>query len=338
MVTHSVVTGGAGFLGSHLCERLLADGHRVTCVDDFSVGSPEDVAPLCKDPSFDVLRHDVAEPFPRHLRSVAEIYNLACPASPSKFQVDPLRTMRTCVLGAFNVLELARRSRARVVQASTSEVYGDPEVHPQVESYSGNVVTTSVRACYDEGKRSAEAIFMDHHREFATSIGIVRIFNTYGPRMRPDDGRVVSTFLRQGLAGEPLTVHGSGAQTRSFCYVSDTVDALVAMMRCSTAPTGPINVGNPSETTVLELAQTIIDMCGTGARIDFRPARADDPHRRRPDIGLAREVLGWQPTVDLSDGLLATRSYLAAALGEPGRRSAVDARTPTAVADRERGG
>lgn len=315
MVTHSVVTGGAGFLGSHLCERLLADGHRVTCVDDFSSGALDNLSTFRDSTNFVLLLHDVADALPVQHR-VDEIYNLACPASPTQYQSDPLRTMRTCVLGAFNVLELAHRTGARVVQASTSEVYGDPLVHPQVETYFGNVMTTSVRACYDEGKRSAETIFADHRRQFGTNVGIARIFNTYGPRMKPDDGRVITTFLHQGLLGDPLTVHGSGAQTRSFCYVSDTVEALVALMRCTAAPGGPINIGNPCEMTMLELAKAVVALSGPGATIEFLPARSDDPRRRCPDISLACATLGWQPTVSLSEGLLITRSHLIGALGK----------------------
>ncbi|HZW21470.1 UDP-glucuronic acid decarboxylase family protein [Noviherbaspirillum sp.] len=298
-----LVTGGAGFLGSHLCERLLAQGHRVLCVDNFYTGSPRNVAHLADHPRFTLLRHDVTEPLQAE---VDEIYNLACPASPVHYQRDPLQTMRTSVLGALNLLELARRQDAAILQASTSEVYGDPQLHPQPEHYWGHVNPVGVRACYDEGKRCAETLFMDYRRQYGLCVRIARIFNTYGPRMHPEDGRVVSNFIVQALAGSPVTVYGDGTQTRSFCYVDDLVDALVRLMEGPAALCGPVNLGNPGEFTMLELAQRVIAMCKSRSTIVFRPLPGDDPSRRRPDIALARSALGWEPRVDLAAGLART--------------------------------
>ena len=298
-----LVTGGAGFLGSHLCERLLAQGHRVLCVDNFYTGNPRNVAHLADHPRFTLLRHDVTEPLQAE---VDEIYNLACPASPVHYQREPVQTMRTSVLGALNLLELARRQDATILQASTSEVYGDPQLHPQPEHYWGHVNPVGVRACYDEGKRCAETLFMDYRRQYGLCVRIARIFNTYGPRMHPEDGRVVSNFIVQALAGSPVTVYGDGTQTRSFCYVDDLVDALVRLMEGPAALCGPVNLGNPGEFTMLELAQRVIAMCKSRSTIVFRPLPGDDPSRRRPDIALARSALGWEPRVDLAAGLART--------------------------------
>lgn len=302
-----LVTGGAGFLGSHLCERLLRDGHSVVCVDDFSTGSEKNIAHLQVSPRFDLLRHDVTQPLDA---VVDEIYNLACPASPVHYQADPLRTMRTSVIGALNLLELARKCGAVILQASTSEVYGDPSVHPQPESYWGNVNPIGVRACYDEGKRCAETLFFDYRRQHGVCTKVVRLFNTYGPRMRPDDGRVVSNFIVQALQGAHLTVYGAGAQTRSFCYVDDLVEALVRMMATPDDVAGPVNLGNPGEFTILELAQKVLAQTGSSARITHHPLPRDDPRQRQPDITLARQLLGgWTPRIDLDAGLSQTIDY-----------------------------
>ena len=298
-----LVTGGAGFLGSHLCERLLAQGHRVLCVDNFYTGNPRNVAHLADHPRFTLLRHDVTEPLQAE---VDEIYNLACPASPVHYQREPVQTMRTSVLGALNLLELARRQDATILQASTSEVYGDPQLHPQPEHYWGHVNPVGVRACYDEGKRCAETLFMDYRRQYGLRVRIARIFNTYGPRMHPEDGRVVSNFIVQALANSPVTVYGDGTQTRSFCYVDDLVDALVRLMEGPATLCGPVNLGNPGEFTMLELAERVIAMCESRSTIVFRPLPGDDPARRRPDIALARSALGWEPRVDLAAGLART--------------------------------
>jgi len=301
-----LVTGGAGFLGSHLCERLLGAGHEVLCVDNFFTGRRDNILPLLDNPYFELLRHDIGLPLQVE---VDEIYNLACPASPIHYQFDPVQTTRTCVLGALNVLALAQRLRVRVLQASTSEVYGDPEVHPQPETYRGNVNPIGPRSCYDEGKRCAETLFFDYRRQYGTGIKVARIFNTYGPRMQPDDGRVVSSFIVQALRGEPLTVYGDGSQTRSFCHVDDLVGGLVALMETPDAVTGPLNLGNPVEISMRELAHRIIAMTGSRSELTFLPLPEDDPVQRQPDITLAREQLGWQPRVELETGLRQTIDY-----------------------------
>lgn len=306
-----LVTGGAGFLGSHLCERLLQDGHTVLCVDDLSTGSEKNIAHLQSSPRFRLLRHDVTQALDV---DVDEIYNLACPASPVHYQADPLRTMRTSVIGALNLLELARQCGAVILQTSTSEVYGDPIVHPQPETYWGNVNPIGVRACYDEGKRCAETMFFDYRRQHGVRTKVVRLFNTYGPRMRPDDGRVVSNFIVQALRGTDLTVYGAGNQTRSFCYVDDLVEALVRMMATPDDVAGPVNLGNPGEFTILELAQKVLAQTGSMARITYRPLPGDDPRQRQPDITLARNLLhGWMPKIDLDHGLRRTIAYFQAA-------------------------
>jgi UDP-glucuronate decarboxylase len=302
----ALVAGGAGFLGSHLCERLLADGQPVVCVDNFQTGSEEHVAHLRQYPEFEVLRHDVTVPL---FVQAGEVFNLACAASPQHYQADPIHTVKTNVYGAINMLELAHRAKARILQASTSEVYGDPQVHPQVEGYWGHVNPIGPRACYDEGKRCAETLFFDTHRRHGLPIKVARIFNTYGPRMSVDDGRVVSNFIVQALRNEPITVHGDGQQTRSFCYVSDLIDALVRLMRSPEALTGPVNLGNPEEHTILELAEKVIALTGSRSAIVRKPLPVDDPVRRRPDISQARERLGWQPQIDLDHGLAETIGY-----------------------------
>ncbi len=301
-----LVTGGAGFIGSHLCERLLAEGCDVLCVDNYFTGMKDNIAHLMGNPRFEVLRHDVT--FPLYVE-VEEIYNLACPASPVHYQFDPVQTTKTSVHGAINMLGLAKRLRAKVFQASTSEVYGDPEVHPQTESYWGNTNPIGLRACYDEGKRCAETLFFDYRRQHNLNIKVARIFNTYGPRMHPNDGRVVSNFIVQALKGEDITVYGEGTQTRSFCYVDDLVEAFVRIMDTPDDFTGPVNIGNPGEFTILELAQKVIEFTGSKSRIVNRPLPMDDPTRRRPDITLARETLGWEPTIPLDDGLRRTIEY-----------------------------
>jgi UDP-glucuronate decarboxylase len=298
-----LVTGGAGFLGSHLCERLVAAGNDVMCVDNFFTGSKDNIEHLLDEPHFELLRHDVT--FPLYVE-VDEIYNLACPASPIHYQHDPVQTTKTSVHGAINMLGLAKRVRAKILQASTSEVYGNPTVHPQVEEYWGNVNPIGPRSCYDEGKRCAETLFFDYHRQHRLRIKVVRIFNTYGPRMHPNDGRVVSNFIMQALLGQPITIYGDGSQTRSFCYVDDLISAFVAMMATGDDVTGPINVGNPGEFTMLELADAVISITGSKSKIEFRPLPQDDPKQRRPDISQAQRVLGWQPTVQLRDGLVRT--------------------------------
>ena len=296
-----LVTGGAGFLGSHLCERLVNEGADVLCVDNYFTGSKANIAGLLGNPRFEAMRHDVT--FPLYVE-VDEIYNLACPASPIHYQFDPVQTTKTSVVGAINMLGLAKRTRAKVLQASTSEVYGDPTVHPQPESYRGNVNPLGPRACYDEGKRCAETLFLDYHRQHRTRIKVVRIFNTYGPRMHPDDGRVVSNFIVQALRGDDLTLYGDGGQTRAFCYVSDLVEGLVRMMGTSDAVTGPVNLGNPHEITVRELAERVLRLTGSRSRIVYRPLPQDDPTQRCPDITLAGQLLdGWKPEVELDEGL-----------------------------------
>ncbi|HSV30122.1 MAG TPA: UDP-glucuronic acid decarboxylase family protein [Candidatus Omnitrophota bacterium] len=302
----ALVTGGAGFIGSHLCERLLADGTDVVCVDNYFTGRRGNVAHLLKLPGFEAIRHDVTFPL---YAEVDRIFNLACPASPVHYQHDPVQTTKTSVHGAINMLGLAKRTRSRILQASTSEVYGDPAIHPQTESYWGNVNPIGPRACYDEGKRCAETLFFDYHRQHGVQIRVARIFNTYGPRMHPNDGRVVSNFIVQALKGDPITIYGDGTQTRSFCYVSDMVDALLRLMNAPEPFTGPVNLGNPVESTMVELAELVIRHTNTRSRIEFRPLPADDPRQRRPDIAVAQEVLEWQPKVPLEDGLRATIEY-----------------------------
>ena len=301
-----LVTGGAGFLGSHLCERLVADGEDVLCVDNFYTGGKENVAGLLREPHFELMRHDVT--FPLYVE-VDEIYNLACPASPVHYQLNPVQTTKTSVHGAINMLGLAKRLNARILQASTSEVYGDPQRHPQTEDYWGNVNPIGPRSCYDEGKRCAETLFMDYRRQHDLSIKVARIFNTYGPRMHPNDGRVVSTFIVQALHNEPITIFGRGGQTRSFCYVSDLIEALVRLMKSREAFVGPVNLGNPDEFTILELAELTVKLTGSRSKLAFRPLPEDDPAQRRPDIRLAAQELGWRPQVRLEQGLLPTIEY-----------------------------
>ncbi|KZC16909.1 NAD-dependent dehydratase [Rhodanobacter sp. FW510-R12] len=302
----TLVTGGAGFLGSHLCDRLLRDGHEVLCVDNFFTGSKRNVAHLLTHPYFELMRHDVT--FPLYVE-VERIFNLACPASPVHYQHDPVQTTKTSVHGAINMLGLAKRVKARILQASTSEVYGDPEVHPQVEGYWGRVNPIGIRSCYDEGKRCAETLFFDYYRQHALDIKVVRIFNTYGPRMHPNDGRVVSNFIMQALRGEDITIYGDGSQTRSFCYVDDLIEVIVRMMESERGFTGPVNIGNPVEHTMLELAEKVIALAGGRSKLVYRPLPSDDPRQRQPDIGVARDRLGWQPTVALEDGLKETIGY-----------------------------
>jgi len=308
-----LVTGGAGFLGSHLCERLLKEGADVLCVDNFFTGSKQNITHLARNPYFELQRHDVT--FPLYVE-VGQIYNLACPASPVHYQFDPVQTTKTSVHGAINMLGLAKRLKARILQASTSEVYGDPEVHPQPESYWGRVNPVGIRSCYDEGKRCAETLFFDYHRQHKLDIKVVRIFNTYGPRMHPNDGRVVSNFIVQALRGEPITVYGKGQQTRSFCYVDDLVDGLVRMMASERGFTGPVNLGNPGEFTILELAEKVIRLTKSRSKIKFRPLPKDDPRQRQPDIALAKKRLKWKPTVALEDGLKETIRYFRGVLGK----------------------
>ena len=303
-----MVTGGAGFLGSHLCERLLAKGYFVLCVDNYYTGSRDNLLGILNHPHFEVLRHDIT--FPLYVE-VDEIYNLACPASPIHYQFDPVQTTKTSVHGAINMLGLAKRTRAKIFQASTSEVYGDPMVHPQPESYWGNVNPVGPRACYDEGKRCAETLFFDYHRQHRVRIKVGRIFNTYGPRMHPDDGRVVSNFIVQALLGQPITVYGDGSQTRSFCYVDDLIDLMIAFMESDDDFIGPMNMGNPDEFTILELARTVVELTGSSSEIVHRDLPGDDPRQRRPDIALARKRLGWSPSIDLRQGLARTIQYFA---------------------------
>lgn len=301
-----LVTGGAGFLGSHLCERLLKERREVICVDNFFTGMRRNVEHLLSDRRFELVRHDVT--FPLYMET-DQIYNLACPASPVHYQYDPVQTTKTSVHGAINMLGLAKRLRARILQASTSEVYGDPEVHPQPESYWGRVNPIGPRSCYDEGKRCAETLFFDYHRQLKLEIKVVRIFNTYGPRMHPNDGRVVSNFIVQALKGEDITIYGSGQQTRSFCYVDDLIEAMMRTMATGPEFTGPVNIGNPGEFTMLELAELVIRLTGSRSKLAFKPLPADDPKQRRPDISLAKAQLGWEPTVQLEDGLKETVAY-----------------------------
>ena len=300
-----LVTGGAGFIGSHLCELLVKANHEVICLDNYFTGSKKNVYPLLDRPGFEVMRHDIINPIDLE---VDQIYNLACPASPVFYQFNPVRTIQANVLGVTNMLELAKRTKARILQASTSEVYGDPTIHPQREDYWGNVNPIGVRSCYDEGKRVAEALMMDYHRQFGVDIRIVRIFNTYGPRMALNDGRVVSNFIVQALQGEDITIYGKGEQTRSFCYVSDLVAGLIAMMNVADFR-GPVNLGNPGEFTILSLAEKVIKMTTSPSKLVFRDLPSDDPVRRKPDIGLAKEKLGWAPTIDIDAGLVRTIEY-----------------------------
>ena len=315
-----VVTGGAGFLGSHLCDRLLAMGRRVVVLDDLSTGDEAHVAHLLSNPQFELRRHDVTQPWPLGLEGATRVYSLACPASPAYYQQEPVRTTLTSAIGMWRVLEAAQHSGARVLQGSTSEVYGDPEVHPQKESYHGLVNPIGPRSCYDEGKRVAEAMCFAYHRERGLPVRIVRIFNSYGPRLRAGDGRVVSNFIVQALQGQPLTVYGNGEQTRSFCYVDDTVEGLLRMMEADVE--GPINIGNPVEHTVLELAELVLRLTGSRSKIERRPLPADDPRRRRPDITLARDTLGWEPRVSLEDGLRATIDHFRHELAASARLAA----------------
>jgi UDP-glucuronate decarboxylase len=301
-----LVTGGAGFVGSHLCERLLKENHTVLCLDNFFTGNKKNVENFSANPNFSLITHDICAPFDQE---VDEIYNLACPASPIHYQYDPIYTTKTSVLGAINVLELAKKYNAKVLQASTSEVYGDPEVHPQNEKYWGHVNPVGIRSCYDEGKRCAETLFFDYNRSKGVKIKVARIFNTYGPRMHPDDGRVVSNFIVQALKGEPITVYGTGKQTRSFCYVDDLVEGLIGLMGTEDSFLGPVNLGNPEEYQVLSLAQMVLELTQSSSEIVYKPLPSDDPRQRRPDISLAKVKLQWEPKVPLSFGLKQTISY-----------------------------
>ncbi|XOF33806.1 MAG: UDP-glucuronic acid decarboxylase family protein [Candidatus Electrothrix sp. YB6] len=301
-----LITGGAGFLGSHLCERLLADGHEVVCLDNYFTGTKQNIVHLLENPYFEILRHDVTLPL---YIEVDEIYNLACPASPIHYQFDPVQTTKTSVHGAINMLGLAKRVKAKIFQASTSEVYGDPQVHPQPESYWGYVNPNGIRSCYDEGKRCAETLFFDYQRQHNLKIKVARIFNTYGPRMHPNDGRVVSNFIVQALQGQPITIYGDGAQTRSFCYVDDLIEAFIRLMDTEDGFTGPVNTGNPGEFTILQLAENVIELTGSQSEIVFKPLPADDPQQRQPDIALAKEKLGWEPKITLREGLVSTIAY-----------------------------
>jgi UDP-glucuronate decarboxylase len=301
-----MITGGAGFLGSHLCERLLGEGNEVICVDNFFTGTKDNILHILDNPHFEVIRHDIT--FPLYIEA-DEIYNLACPASPIHYQFDPVQTTKTSVHGAINMLGLAKRIKAKILQASTSEVYGDPEIHPQPESYWGRVNPVGVRSCYDEGKRCAETLFFDYHRQHKLDIKVVRIFNTYGPNMHPNDGRVVSNFIVQALKNEDITVYGDGSQTRSFCYVDDLIDGFVRMMNSKQGFTGPVNMGNPDEFTILELAEKVIDITGSRSKIIHKPLPSDDPKQRKPDITLAKQELDWEPKIKLEDGLVKTIAY-----------------------------
>lgn len=308
-----LVTGGAGFLGSHLCERLLAEGNEVLCVDNYFTGRRANIAHLLDNPNFDVMRHDITFPL---FVEVDEIYNLACPAAPIHYQFDPVQTTKVSVHGAINMLGLAKRTKARIFQASTSEVYGDPLVHPQKEDYWGHVNPIGIRSCYDEGKRCAETLFFDYHRQHKTEIKVARIFNTYGPRMHINDGRVVSNFIIQALQGDDITLFGDGSQSRSFCYVDDLIDGVVKLMNTPAEVVGPMNLGNPVETTIKELAEIIIDLVGSKSRLTFKPLPSDDPRQRQPDISYAKEVLSWEPRVELNIGLQQTAQYFERILSE----------------------
>lgn len=301
-----LVSGGAGFLGSHLCDRLLKEGNEVLCVDNFFTGNRRNIHHLLDNKNFELLRHDITHPL---YVEVDEIYNLACPASPIHYQFDPVQTTKTSVIGAMNMLGLAKRLKIKILQASTSEIYGDPEVHPQPESYRGNVNTLGPRACYDEGKRCAETLFFDYHRQHKVAIKVMRIFNTYGPRMHPNDGRVVSNFIVQALKGEDITMYGDGTQTRSFCYVDDNIEGMYRLMNSRDGFTGPVNIGNPGEFTMLELAQEIVDLTNSKSKLVFMPLPEDDPMQRRPVIDLAKKELDWEPTINLRDGLKKTIEY-----------------------------
>ena len=301
-----LVTGGAGFLGSHLCERLLNDGHEVICLDNYFTGNKRNIVHLMDNPYFEVIRHDITSPF---YIEVDEIYNLACPASPIHYQYNPIKTVKTSVMGAINMLGLAKRIHAKILQASTSEVYGDPVVHPQPEEYWGNVNPIGIRSCYDEGKRCAETLFFDYHRQNNVKIKVVRIFNTYGPRMHPNDGRVVSNFIMQALRGEDITLYGDGSQTRSFCYCDDLIDGLIRMMNTDDSVIGPINLGNPNEFTIKQLAELVVELTGAKSKLVFLPSPADDPQQRQPVIEQAKEILHWEPTVQLREGILKTIDY-----------------------------
>ena len=325
MTKRVLVTGGAGFLGSHLCERLLNNGHEVLCVDNFFSGTRGNITHLLGNPNMELMRHDVT--FPLYVE-VDEIFNLACPASPIHYQFDPVQTTKTSVIGAINMLGLAKRVKARILQTSTSEVYGDPTVHPQTEEYWGNVNPIGRRSCYDEGKRCAETLFFDYRRQHNMPIKVVRIFNTYGPRMRPEDGRVVSNFIVQALRGQEITIYGEGTQTRSFCYVEDLVEAIVRMMGTSSDVTGPINVGNPHEFTIRELAELIVEMTGTKSKIRFEPLPSDDPRQRQPDISMAKSILKWEPKTQLREGLTKTIAYFENILGKEGSRSRAGGELP----------
>lgn len=307
-----LVTGGAGFLGSHLCERLLEQGHEVLCVDNLFTGTKRNILHLLSNPRFEFMRHDVT--FPLYVE-VDEIYNLACPASPVHYQFDPVQTTKTSVMGAINMLGLAKRTRAKILQASTSEVYGDPEIHPQVESYRGAVNPIGIRACYDEGKRCAETLFFDYQRQHNVNIKVMRIFNTYGPRMHPNDGRVVSNFIIQALKGEDISIYGDGSQTRSFCYVDDLVSGMMKLMESRDGFFGPVNIGNPNEFTILELAKNIIELAKSHSKISFHPLPQDDPKQRKPDIALAQSELKWEPSIQLKEGLEKTIQYFKQELG-----------------------
>ncbi len=313
VVKKILVTGGAGFLGSHLCDRLIAQGHQVVCLDSFFTGSERNIAGLSDNPAFTLLRHDVVDPV--RIDGLDEIYNLACPASPVHYQYDPIHTMKTSVLGALNMLELARATGAKIFQASTSEVYGDPAVHPQPESYWGNVNSIGIRSCYDEGKRAAETLFFDYQRTHRLRIKVVRIFNTYGPRMAADDGRVVSNFIVQALRGEDLTVYGDGSQTRSFCYADDLVEGFMRLMNSDDSVAGPVNMGNPGEFTMIELAERVLRLTASRSKLVFMPLPQDDPKQRQPDISCAKARLGWEPAVALEQGLERTIAYFRTVLG-----------------------
>jgi len=301
-----LVTGGAGFLGSHLCDRLVEEGHDTICLDNFFTGTKQNIRQLLSSPNFELIRHDLVQPI---FLEADEVYNLACPASPVHYQFNPVKTVKTSVMGSINMLGLAKRVGAKILQASTSEVYGNPTVHPQKEDYWGNVNTIGPRSCYDEGKRCAETLFFDYHRQNGVNIRVLRIFNTYGPRMHPNDGRVISNFIVQALKGKDITVFGDGSQTRSFCYLDDMIEGMVRMMNAPDDFTGPVNLGNPGEFTILELAEKVIALTGSRSRIIFEPLPQDDPLKRRPDITLAKERLGWEPTVDLDQGLEKTIGY-----------------------------
>ena len=301
-----LVTGGAGFLGSHLCDRLVTQGHHVLCVDNYFTGSKRNIAHLLDYKNFEVIRQDICIPL---YVEVDEIYNLACPASPQHYQLDPIQTMKTSVIGAFNMLGLAKRTKSRILQASTSECYGDPTVHPQPEEYWGNVNPVGIRSCYDEGKRAAETLFIDYHRVHNVSVKIMRIFNTYGPRMAEGDGRVVSNFIVQALRNEDITIYGDGLQTRSFCYVDDLLDGMMALMASDDTVTGPVNIGNPGEFTMIELAEKVIALTNSSSKLVHKPLPKDDPRQRKPNIDMAKTILGWEPKINLSDGLTKTIDY-----------------------------